>query len=160
MKKCVEICVMLFQVYSFVFEMACQIGLYILQSLRLRDHIDRPVTPNPHPSLIGRAPTSKTIFNARDGVSPLQVKHRNCNLCCLLIWFFFFFFLLLPKPYRFGYVLYKSLPLGPVIQKFCRSPPVSCSIKLEKKKKICMELEFMELEFHIKRCYRTIKMYL
>ena len=59
-------------------------------SLRLRDHIDRPVTPNSLPSLIGRAPTSNTIFNARDGVSPLQVKHRNCNLCCLLIWFFFF----------------------------------------------------------------------
>ena len=95
-------------------------------SLRLRDHIDRPVTPNSLPSLIGRAPTSNTIFNARDGVSPLQVKHRNCNLCCLLIWFFFF-----PMPCRFGYVLYKSLPLGPVIQKFCRSPPMSCPIKLE-----------------------------
>ena len=95
MKKCVKKCVMLFQVYSFVFEMACQTDLYILQSLRLRDYIDRPVTPNPLLSLIGRAPTNKTIFNARDGVSPLQVKHQNCNLCCLLICFFFFFFFFL-----------------------------------------------------------------
>ena len=90
-----------------------------------RDHIDRPATPNSLPSLIRRASTSNTIFNARDGVSPLQVKHRNCNLC-LLMWFFFF----APKRCRFGYVLYKSLPLGPIIQKFYRSPPVSCKFGL------------------------------
>ena len=86
-----------------------------------RDYIDRLATPNSLSSLIGKAPTSNTIFNAKDGISPLQVKHRNCNLCLLIRLFFFF-----PKPYRSRYVLYKSLLLGLVIQKSCRSPLVSC----------------------------------
>ena len=97
---------------------------YILQSLMHRDHIDKPATPISLPSLTRRAPTSNTTFNARDGITLLQVKHWNCNLCLLIFFFFFFFFF--PKPCRSGYVLYKSLPLGPVIQKFYRSPPVSC----------------------------------
>ena len=88
-----------------------------------RDHIDRPTTPNSLPSLTRRASTSNIIFNARYGISPMQVKHRNCNLC-LLIWFFF------TKPCGSGYVLYKSLRLGPIIQKFYRSPPVSCKFGL------------------------------
>ena len=48
----------------------------------------------------------------------------NCNLCLLICFFFFF-----SKPCRSGFVLYKSLLLGPVIQKFCRSSPVSCKFE-------------------------------
>ena len=47
----------------------------------------------------------------------------STEIAICVCWSFFFFF---PKPCRSGYVLYKSLPLGLVIQKFYRSPPVSC----------------------------------